>query len=369
MALWKRANTYYVKLTSPDGTLIRRSTGTTDKAKAQEYHDKLKAQLWDLAKLKQKPPRTWDEGALRWLNEKRHKASYSDDVQRIRWLTKFLRGKQLQEVTRDLIDGIVSRHLKVSDRTKDLYVAVVRAMFRRAMREWEWLDQIPAFKTYQRGTQLRVRYLTSEQANRLLSNLPEHQRVVVLFALATGLRQGNLLGLTWDRVHFDRRMVTIGYGDTKNGNALGVPLNDAAIAVLESQQGKHRTNVFTYRGKPLRSANQLAWRKALKASGIEDFRWHDLRHTWASWLRQNDVPTWVLQELGGWKSESMVRRYAHLSVAHLQSYAERLNSVATLKSVALGHKNGHSGENFLHESSAKSLKTLVPATRFELVTP
>jgi integrase len=54
------------------------------------------------------------------------------------------------------------------------------------------------------------------------------------------------------------------------------------------------------------------------------FRWHDLRHTWASWLRQNDAPTWVLQELGGWKSETMVRRYAHMSVKHLQPYADHL---------------------------------------------
>lgn len=82
--------------------------------------------------------------------------------------------------------------------------------------------------------------------------------------------------------------------------------------------------MFTYRGAPLRSANTRAWRKALRQAGITNFRWHDLRHTWASWLRQNDVPTWVLQELGGWKSESMVRRYAHLSVKHLQPYADQL---------------------------------------------
>ncbi|WP_443972163.1 hypothetical protein [Sphingobium sp. CR28] len=72
MALWKRAGKYYVKLTAPDGTLIRRSTGTTDRLKALEYHDKLKAELWDLVRLKQKPKRTWDEAALRWLKEKAH---------------------------------------------------------------------------------------------------------------------------------------------------------------------------------------------------------------------------------------------------------------------------------------------------------
>jgi hypothetical protein len=62
----------------------------------------------------------------------------------------------------------------------------------------------------------------------------------------------------------------------------------------------------------------------LKACGIKDFRWHDLRRTWATWLRQADVPTWVLAELGGWKSETKVRRYAHLSVKHLAPYADQL---------------------------------------------
>ena len=121
-----------------------------------------------------------------------------------------------------------------------------------------------------------------------------------------------------------RRMAMVEKGDTKNGDALGVLVDDVAMAVLERQQGKHEKSVFTYRGRPLRPANTRAWRKALAECGITDFRWHDLRHTWASWLRQKDVPTWVLQELSGWKSESMVRRYAHMSVKHLQPYADQL---------------------------------------------
>jgi integrase len=249
-----------------------------------------------------------------------------------------------------MIDRIISRHhARSSTRTKDLYVALIRAIFRKAMREWEWLEQIPAFKTYTKGGKVRVRYLTHDQAKALLDSLPAHQREVVMFALATGLRQGNILGLTWDRVDMTRRMVTIEHGDTKNGDALGVPLNDLALGVLERQQGKHDTHVFTYRGVPLRSANTRAWRAALAACGITDFRWHDLRHTWASWLRQNDVPTWVLQELGGWKSETMVRRYAHMSATHLQPYADQLIFPVTNgdsrkgpeKLESPGHKNGH----------------------------
>jgi len=351
MALWNRAGTYYVKLTAPDGTLIRRSTGTSDRRKAEEYHDKLKAELWDLARLKRKPKRTWDEAALRWLKEKAHKKSYRDDVSRIRWFTKHLRGRTLDQVSRDMIDGIISRHhARSSDRTKDLYVALIRAMFRMAQREWEWIDQIPAFKTYARGGKVRVRYLTHDQAEALMDRLPDHQREVVMFALATGLRQGNILDLTWDRVDTARRIATIQHGDTKNGDALGVPLNDVALGVLARQRGKHKTHVFTWRGRPLRNANNKTWRAALKACGIEDFRWHDLRHTWASWLRQNDVPTWVLQELGGWKSETMVRRYAHMSVKHLQPYADQLIFPVTPENPPkpqkaaepAGHKNGHS---------------------------
>ncbi len=250
MALWKRAGIYYVKLTSPDGTLLRRSLGTTDRKKAEEAHDRLKAQLWDLAHLKKKPKRTWDEAALRWLKEKAHKKSYRDDVTRIRWFTRHLRGRTLDQVSRELIDRLISRGLaKRSDRTKDMYVALIRAIFRRAMREWEWIETMPAFRTYARGCKVRVRYLTHSQAEAVLAKLPVHQREVVLFALATGLRQRNILDLTWDRVDLERRIATIGEGDTKNGEAIGVPLNDIALGVLERQLGKHRSHVVHVQGK------------------------------------------------------------------------------------------------------------------------
>ena len=325
MALWKRATRYYVEFTAPDGTRVRQSTGTSDKRKAQEYHDRLKAELWDLARLKQRPPRTWDEAALRWLQEKKHKKSHADDVFRIRFFTKHLRGKTLDQVSRDMIDGIITRHLShAAARSKDLYVALIRAIFRIAMREWEWIETMPAFKLYARGTKTRVRWLTPAQAERLLKELPEHQQDMMLFALATGMRQGNVKRLAWDQVDINRRIVMIEHDETKNNEALGVPLNGLALSVLERRRGRHEVHVFTYAGKPIRQVNSKAWKNALKRAGIDNFRWHDLRHTWASWLRQNEVPTWALQEMGGWKSETMVRRYAHLSAKHLQPYADQL---------------------------------------------
>ena len=83
-------------------------------------------------------------------------------------------------------------------------------------------------------------------------------------------------------------------------------------------------NVFTYRGKPITQVNTKAWGAALERAGIEDFRWHDLRHTWASWNVQAGTPLHALQELGGWETAEMVRRYAHFSSEHLNQYVDRL---------------------------------------------
>ena len=92
--------------------------------------------------------------------------------------------------------------------------------------------------------------------------------------------------------------------------------------MLQQQTGKHRTRVFTFRGKPINQANTKAWKGALKRAEIENFRWHDLRHTWASWLMQSGTPLNVVQEMGAWESEGMVRRAAHLAPAQLAQHAE-----------------------------------------------
>jgi len=87
--------------------------------------------------------------------------------------------------------------------------------------------------------------------------------------------------------------------------------------------------VFTYHGNGYTQVNTKAWRVALKRAGIADFRWYDLRHTWASWHVQAGTPLHELQELAGWECAEMVRRYAHLSSEHLPVYAERMSGTTT----------------------------------------
>jgi integrase len=160
-----------------------------------------------------------------------------------------------------------------------------------------------------------------DEANYLLYQLPEHLADMARFTLATGLRESNVTGLEWSQIDLQRRCAWIYAEQSKGKKAIAVPLNDDAISVIRAQIGKHETNVFTYKGESVAVANTKAWRNALKRAGIDDFRWHDLRHTWASWHVQNGTPLHVLKELGGWSDLAMVLRYAHLSSDHLAQYA------------------------------------------------
>jgi integrase len=183
----------------------------------------------------------------------------------------------------------------------------------------------PALRLYPEPKR-RIRWITPEQVQTLLSLLPEHQRDLVTFALATGLRHGNVLGLEWSQVDLQRKVAWI-YGDqAKGGRDIHVSLNETALGALQRQLGKHPLRVFVFRDKPIAAANTRAWREALRKAGIADFRWHDLRHTWASWLAQSGVPMAVIQEMGAWESPEMVRRYAHLSPAVLADHAKVIDT-------------------------------------------
>jgi len=152
----------------------------------------------------------------------------------------------------------------------------------------------------------RIRYLTQEETQRLLTELPEHLADMAAFSLATGLRAANVTGLQWRQVDLARRLAWIHPDQAKAGKAIPVPLNAESEALITKQVGKHATNVFSYRGKPVIHLSTKAWYAALVRARIEDFRWHDLRHTWASWHVQNGTPLNVLQELGGGASPVMV---------------------------------------------------------------
>ncbi|MGH9425853.1 MAG: tyrosine-type recombinase/integrase [Terriglobia bacterium] len=325
--MYKRGNVWWVRFTTPGGKLVRQSSQTEDKQAAQELHDKLKAESWRVAKLGQKPNRTWDEAAYRWLQETQHKKSHHTDEFKLKWLQQYLSMKPLHEITRDVVMTIAEiKRKQTSPSTANRIIALVRSILRRAEREWEWIERTPLLRLYPEPKR-RIRWITPEQAHKLLSLLPGHQRDIVAFALATGLRQANVLKLEWSQVDMERKVAWIHADQAKAGRDIHISLNQTALVILRRQIGKHPERVFTFKGNPIAWANTRAWREALKKAEISNFRWHDLRHTWASWLVQNGVPLSEIQEMGGWESHEMVRRYAHLSPAHLATRAQVLDKL------------------------------------------
>lgn len=325
MALYRRGKTYWVSFTDPRGKRIRQSTGTAELKAVQEYHDTLKAELWKVSKLGEKPRRTWQEAVVKWLEETSHKATHERDKEHLRRLDRYLGQMYLDEVNRAVLDQITaSRKAEgVGNATINRLLAVIRSILRKSRDEWEWVERVPKVNLLPEPKR-RVRWLTREEANRLVRCLQPHLQAMARFTLATGLRQGNVTGLEWSQVDMSRRLAWIHPDQAKARRAIAVPLNDEALDVLRGESGKHPRWVFTYRGKQIKNPNNTGWRKAVREAGLQDFRWHDLRHTWASWHVQSGTPLQALQELGAWESVEMVRRYAHLGAQHLATYADGL---------------------------------------------
>lgn len=251
----------------------------------------------------------------------------SRDVRRIcRQLHLYLGDKLLTQIDGDLIWHICQRELARGNKpaTVNRYLAVVRGILRIARDEWQWIDNFPKIRLLP-GEVERDRWLTREEADRLIAACPVHLSAVVRFALATGCRASEITGLEWSRVDLARQ--TAWLNRTKNGTSRGVPLNRDAVSVLEAERGKHERYCFTFRGQPIKwGVCNTAWLEAVKRAGLVDFRFHDIRHTWASWHRQAGTSTDELKELGGWKSRVMVDRYAKFATEHLSTAASRIES-------------------------------------------
>lgn len=327
MSLYKRkdSSVWWVRFTLK-GSRIQQSSGTSARIKAEEFEAKLKSSLWEQERLGVKPIYTWNEAVVRYLSETQHKVSRESDISRLRWLDKYLNGIELQTINRDLLDKILTakKAEEVANATANRVVEIVRTILTKACKEWEWIDRIPSIRMLKEPTR-RVRWLTRNEADRVMAELPEHLADMVRFSLETGLRRNNVTGLEWSQVDLARRMAWIHPDQAKARKAIPVPLSSVAVAVIRKQIGKHQAKVFSYKGKPVYQVNTKAWHKALKRVGIENFRWHDLRHTWASWHIQDGTPVHILQELGGWSGPEMVQRYAHLSSEHLAQWVDRRN--------------------------------------------
>ncbi|WP_425086097.1 tyrosine-type recombinase/integrase [Thiomicrorhabdus marina] len=319
--MYKRNTIWWVEFIAPDGTRIQRSTGTEDRKQAQEFEAKLKHDLWRVYHLGEKPRMLWKEAVIRFMREKQNK-DQTNEISIFKYLDPYFGHMYVDEIRRMHIDGIIQQRLKegVSNATINRLLQKLRAVLNKAHKEWE-VKCDPPFVKLLKEPKKRVRWLTENEAYRLIQALPAHTADMVIFSLETGLRESNVTLLRWDQINLSERVIYIEGDDIlKSEQAFVVPLSEKAVEVLKRQFGKHLERVFTFKGNPVRRANTKMFKETCKEIGLEDFRWHDLRHTWATWHVNRGTPLEVLQELGGWSDYKMVKRYAHFSHQHLHKY-------------------------------------------------
>lgn len=265
---------------------------------------------------------TFAAAAQRWLDEcgPEHSAEWQVKCgQYVKRIVEHFGEVPLDQVDRGRLvqfrNELLARELANS--TVNHYLATCKQILRECLERRE-IDRVPRLRALTPNK--RLRWLTRADAGRLLDQLPPHQREMAVFALETGLRRSNVCKLQWVHVDLSARLLSLPGDMMKNGAALCVPLSAGALQILRSRRGIDDRYVFTWRGRPMTRKLCPTWYRALGRAGIQDMRWHDLRHTWASWHAQRGTPLLALQQLGGWKTSSMVSRYAHMNADHLRTW-------------------------------------------------
>jgi len=317
---------WWISTTLPNGKRLRQSTGTEQRSEAEAFLAKLKLDSYREIHFGIKPQRSWQEAVVRFLAIKATLRDVKGYQGICRRLHEYLGDFTLNQINGDVIWNIIQGEMKRGNAvaTINRHLAVTRAILRMARDEWQWIDSMPKIRLLS-GEVERDRWLTREEADRLISVSPPHLTALIRFALATGCRAREITSLEWHRVDLERK--TAWLDKTKNGTPRGVPLNLDAIEVLLSVQGNHPQYCFTYQKQPIKTAiTNHAWYAAIEKAGLSDLRFHDLRHTWASWHRQAGTSCDELKDLGGWKSRSMVDRYAKFATEQLTVAASRIES-------------------------------------------
>lgn len=311
------------------------------KRMAQDRLGKVKAELregkfFDKKKL---PPRIrFDEFAKVYLENhcnvsKRHHERIAICIKH---LSAEFSGKYLSEFTPWLVDKYKMERLKkVKPGTVYQEIACLKSMFNRAV-EWGKLLENPIIGVKNlRIKNERLRYLTKDEIDRLLNACrsldprAEHLYPIVLIALHTGMRKGEILHLKWSNVDLEQRQIIL--TDTKNKETRVIPLTRTLAEMLKGMKRDADTYVFpNENGKPFRDVKR-SFHTALRRAGITDFRFHDLRHTAASHMVMAGVDIFAVQEILGHKSIEMTRRYSHLSPRHKRVAVDALEN-------ALGNK-------------------------------
>lgn len=257
----------------------------------------------------------------------------------LEWWKDQLGARSLADVNRAALTECISRLSSEttyrgttrSGATVNRYLAALSHCFSKAV-EWEWIDTNPLAKISRKKESAgRVRFLSDDERDRLLTACKESRNtdlyLIVLLAISTGARYSEIMELEWKDVLFDQQRLVL--RDTKNGTTRAAYLSGDALSLMK-ERSKVRIIGTRLVFPGIRKKDQPllirdAWEKALERASIQDFRFHDLRHTAASYLAMNGATLAEIAEVVGHKTLAMVKRYSHLTQNHVSGVVARMN--------------------------------------------
>jgi site-specific recombinase XerD len=326
------SGTWWIRYADAMGRIRREKAGT--KSAALTLYRKRKTEALQGKKLPENlrtPTVSFAELAHDALAySKAHKRTYGDDVLRMPWLLADFRERTADSITPQDFEHHVTRMAEERNwapASVNRYRALISLIFRLGIENGKVKENPARLVKPRQVNNTRTRWLAPEEEVRLRAAIeavcPEHVSELDL-ALNTGLRLGEMYGLTWENVNVSRRVVTI--PRSKNGETRHVPLNGAALAALSEPRNRSDGTgpvIRNPQGEPL--AGPRYWfEPAVSRAKIRAFSWHCLRHTFASRLVMAGVDLRTVQELLGHKSIAMTVRYSHLSPTHTLAAVERL---------------------------------------------
>ncbi|HVN94954.1 MAG TPA: site-specific integrase [Syntrophorhabdaceae bacterium] len=323
MGLYKRGRIFWFS-TMYQGRRIQESLETGNKRLAEKVYAKKLMDIMEGRHLGAFMARkiVFEEMVSKYLAEHAH----SRDPYTVKRLRQSFNGYTLSEISTRIVAEHRTRRLQhVKPATVYQELALLRRMFNVAIREWEWLQDNPVSRlSFSVGSRnARDRWLTPKEENALLAcaTNPRWLRTLLIVALHTGMRQGEILNLKWQEIDFDKKIILV--SKSKNGAKRSVPMTNTLCETLKNVQVRGISGrVFPIAIRSLR----VAFGKTLKKAAIENFHFHDLRHTFATRLVQNGVDLYKVKELLGHKTLAMTTRYAHHYPESLRTSVEVLDN-------------------------------------------
>jgi integrase len=340
MGLYKRGPTWWINFTY-NGRQVRQSTETEDKKLAEKIHHKVMTEVAE-GKWFDKPigeRKTFGEMMEKYMTEhsfhNKTPKSHTRDKSLSAHLLRYFESLTLSELSPKLVSRYkVSRRQEgAKPKTINNELVLMNHALNMCVKDWEWLRVNPIDKVSKEKVNNKIdRWLRPDEENRLLDVSAAWLKEIVVFAMSTGLRQSEILNLTWDQVDLFRKTLYI--AEQKNKDKDVLPLNKRAMAVLEGKSSVRQLHgglVFlNQNGGRINARNLIrAFRNVCNKAGVTRFRFHDLRHTFATRLVQAGVDLYTVQKLGRWKSISMVERYAHHCPESLRPGVETLDRFIT----------------------------------------